>query len=290
MRIGCTFPQSDIGNDPVAIRDFAQAAEALGYTHIMIYDHVLGAVHEGRDPPLTGPYTENSPFHEPMVTYGFLAAVTSKIELCTGIVILPQRQTALVAKQAAEVDILSGGRLRLGVGTGWNPVEYEGLGMGWEDRGDRYEEQIALVRRLWDEPVIDFRGKFHRIDRAGILPRPSRRIPIWMGGAHDRVLRRAARLADGFMFSRGGPRSLESARQVRDYVAAEGRDASKFGVEGILNYSDGPDLWAERLESWRQAGASHACVRTMDEQPIGPATQILAIRRYAEAVGLKSGS
>ena len=287
MRIGCTFPHEDIGNDPSAIRDFAQAAENLGFSHIMIYDHVLGAVHAGREPRLEGPYTELTPFHEAFVTFGFLAAVTTRIELTTGIVILPQRQTVLVAKQAAEVDILSRGRLRMAVGTGWNYVEYEGLGMEWDNRGSRYEEQITLLRKLWAEPVLDFRGQFHRIDRAGILPRPSRQIPIWIGGAHDRVLRRAARLADGFLFSQGGPRSLESVNKVREYVAAEGRDPAKFGIEGILNFSDGPDKWADRIDSWRKVGASHICVRTMGEKPVGPATQIEAIRKYAEAVGLK---
>lgn len=287
MRIGCTFPHEDIGNDPSAIRDFAQAAENLGFSHIMIYDHVLGAVHAGREPRLEGPYTELTPFHEAFVTFGFLAAVTSRIELTTGIVILPQRQTVLAAKQAAEVDILSRGRLRMAVGTGWNYVEYEGLGMEWENRGSRYEEQITLLRKLWTEPVLDYKGQYHRIDRAGILPLPTRQIPIWIGGAHDRVLRRAARLADGFLFSQGGPRSLESVKKVREYVAAEGRDPARFGIEGILNYSDGPDKWVERMESWRKVGASHICVRTMGEQPVGPATQIEALRKYADVVGLK---
>jgi len=289
MRIGCTFPHQDIGNDPSAIRDFAQAAEALGYSHIMIYDHVLGAVRDGRNPPLEGgPYTENSPFHEAFVTFGFLAALTSRIELCTGIVILPQRQTVLAAKQAAEVDILSRGRLRLAVGSGWNYVEYEGLGMDWASRGARYEEQITLMRKLWSEHVLDYQGKFHRIDRAGILPRPDRNIPIWMGGAHDRVLRRAAKFADGFLFSRGGQRSLAAVKTVRDYVAENGRDPAQFGIEACLDFADGPDQWGPRLESWRKAGATHTCIRTMGEQPMGPATQIAAIRRYAEAVGLKA--
>ena len=287
MRIGCTFPHEDIGNDPSAIRDFAQAAENLGFSHIMIYDHVLGAVHADRNPPLNGPYTELTPFHEAFVTFGFLAAVTTRIELTTGIVILPQRQTVLAAKQAAEVDILSRGRLRMAVGTVWNYVEYDGLGMDWDNRGSRYEEQIALMRKLWAEPVLDFKGQFHRITRAGILPRPDRQIPIWIGGAHDRVLRRAARLADGFLFSQSGPRSLESVQTVRDYVAAEGRDVSKFGIEAIHNYSDGPAKWAERIDSWSKAGATHFCVRTMGETPVGPATQIEALRKYAEAVGLK---
>lgn len=288
LRIGCTFPQADIGDDPAAIRDFAQTAEALGYSHVTIYDHVLGAVHEGRNPPLTGPYTEHSPFHEPFVTFGYLAAVTSTIELCTGVIVLPQRQTVLVAKQAAEVDILSGGRLRLGVGSGWNYVEYEGLGQEWRTRGRRQEEQITLMRRLWEEPVLDYTGGFHRVDRAGILPRPRRHIPLWMGGVSDAVLRRAGRLADGFMFSAGGPRSMEQAQIVRRYAAEAGRDPAAFGIEGMLSYSAGPDRWGPQLEGWRTAGATHVCMRAPGEQPSGPATQIAALRRYAEGIGLKA--
>ena len=287
MRIGCTFPQQDIGNDPSALRDFAQAAESLGYSHITIYDHVLGAVHAGRAPALEGPYTPEDAFHEPFVALAFLAAVTSRIELCTGVLVLPQRQTVLAAKQAAELDILSRGRLRLAVGTGWNYVEYQGLGMDWNSRGVRYEEQIELMRKLWTEPVLDYSGRFHRIDRAGILPRPARPIPIWLGGAHDRVLRRAARLGDGFLFSRGGPRSLASARIVRDYVSQNGRDPAKFGIEAVLQYSDGEGLWNSRIEDWRRAEATHVCMAANHEEPMGPAKQISVLRQYAEAVGLK---
>ncbi|MGE0384142.1 MAG: LLM class F420-dependent oxidoreductase [Gammaproteobacteria bacterium] len=284
MKIGCTFPHTDIGNDPIAIRDFAQAAEALGYSHIRINDHVLGAVHAGRNPPLTGPYDDRTPFHEPFVTFGFLAALTERIELCVGVLILPQRQAVLVAKQAAEVDLLSRGRLRLGIGSGWNPVEYEALGVDWRTRGALYEEQIPLLRRLWSEPVLDFAGRFHRIDRAGLLPLPGRRIPIWIGGGHDRVLRRAARLADGMIFEQGGPRSLESARRVRDYAAAEGRDPAAFGIEAILNYAAGPDKWATHVDTWRSFGADYVCIRTMGVEPIGVDSQIAALRRYAAAV------
>ncbi|MGE0387566.1 MAG: LLM class F420-dependent oxidoreductase [Gammaproteobacteria bacterium] len=287
MKVGCTFPHDDIGNDPAAIRDFAQAAEALGYSHIVLYDHVLGAPHGGRTPPLSGPYTEKNAFHEIFVTLGFLAAVTTRIELCTGIVILPQRQTVLVAKQAAEVDLLSRGRLRLGVATGWNFVEYEGLNQGWADRGARFEEQVELLRRLWTEPVIDYTGRFHRIDRAGILPLPGREIPIWFGGAKDVALRRAARMGAGFIFSR--PDAPASVPVLRRYVAECGRDPDAFGIEGNLNYSAGPEKWGRHLEVWRQLKASHVCIRTMGEQPIGPAAQMQALRRYAEGVGLKPG-
>ena len=192
MKIGAIFPTTEIGTDPVVIRDWAQTAEQLGYDHVVIYDHVLGAEHEGRDPLLTGPYTEADPFHEPFVLLAYLAGFTTKLELVTGILVLPQRQTVLVAKQAAELDLLSGGRLRLGVGTGWNFVEYESLGMTFEDRGQRFDEQIDLLRKLWSQPVLDFDGRYHRIDRAGLLPLPGRKIPIWFGAFTEVALRRAA--------------------------------------------------------------------------------------------------
>src|SRR5215212_5329483 len=188
MQFGAVFPTTEIGDDPVAIRDFAQAAEGLGYSYIVAYDHVLGAVHEGRDPKLSGPYTEQHAFHEPFVLFGYLAGVTSTIELETAVIIL-QRQAVLAAKQAAEVDVLSGGRLRLGLGTGWNYVEYEGLDVPWARRGKRFDEQIELMRQLWGEPVVDYAGTFHRVDRAGIAPRPAHQIPIWLGGGSEAALR-----------------------------------------------------------------------------------------------------
>jgi probable F420-dependent oxidoreductase len=212
MRFGAVFPTNEIGDDPAAIRDWAQAAEALGYAHIATYDHVLGAVHEGREPKLWGPYSEQHPFHEPFVLFGFLAGATRDIVLETSIIILPQRQAALVAKQAAEVDVLSGGRLRLGVGSGWNPVEYEALGVEWAGRGRLFDEQVRLMRALWENDVVDFDGEFHRVDRAGIAPRPARRIPLWFGGGTLPAMRRAARLGDGFVF--GG-----ATRRLADQIA-----------------------------------------------------------------------
>ncbi|MDE2969186.1 MAG: LLM class F420-dependent oxidoreductase, partial [Chloroflexota bacterium] len=189
MKLGVIFPQTEIGNDPGAIREFVQAAEELGYEHILAYDHVLGA-DPAKHPNWGGAYTMDSAFHEPFVLFGYLASVTSTIKLTTGIIILPQRQTALVAKQAAEVDVLSNGRLRLGVGLGWNRVEYEALGQDFHNRGRRVEEQIALMRRLWTEESVDFDGKWHTVDGAGINPMPVQRpIPIWMGGGAEPVLR-----------------------------------------------------------------------------------------------------
>jgi len=197
LKIGAVFPTSEIGDDPIVIRDFVQAVEGLGFDALVTYDHVLGAPHEGRTPRLTGPYTEEHGFHEPFVLFGYLAALIS-LELVTGIIILPQRQTALVAKQAAEVDLLTDGRFRLGVGIGWNAVEYEALGKRFSDRGARLEEQVALLRRLWTEPTVTFEGEYERVTGAGLAPMPRQRpIPIWLGGSSGPAYRRMGRLAGG---------------------------------------------------------------------------------------------
>ncbi len=263
MQFGATFPTTEIGDDPIAVRDFAQAAEALGYSHIVAYDHVLGAVHAGREPKLWGPYTENDPFHEPFVLFGFLAGVTTTIEFETAIIILPQRQTVLVAKQAAEVDVLSAGRLRLGVGTGWNPVEYEGLGIPWEGRGARFDDQIALLRQLWSEPVLDVSTSHHRIDRAGILPRPRRSIPLWFGGSSNVALRRAARVGDGFTFASAGRKTVEQVEKLRGMLEAEGRDPSTFPIEFTLMYGLGEERWASAAAGARAAGIDYLSINAM---------------------------
>jgi probable F420-dependent oxidoreductase len=284
MKIGVVFPQNEIGSDPAVIRDYAQAVEALGYSHLLIYDHVLGA-DPNREPRLTGPYTDQTPFHEPFVLFGYLAALTSRIELVTGIIILPQRQTALVAKQAAEVDILSGGRLRLGIGTGWNYVEYDALGENFHNRGKRQEEQVEVLRKLWAEPSVDFTGNWHRIDRASILPRPGRQIPIWFGGNDERVFRRAARIGDG-LIPQFAPNDAGKERlaQIRDYVREAGRDPAAFGIEAQVGYGVGPDKWQEHAESWRALGADYICVRTMNCGLNTPQEHLDAIRLYKEAV------
>ncbi len=183
MQIGVVYPQTELRGDPTAVRRIGRAVEDLGFDHLLAYDHVLGAVHADRTPPLTGPYTEHDPFHDPFVMFAYLAGITERIGFATGILILPQRQTALVARQAADVDLLSGGRLRLGVGVGWNHVEYEALGQDFRTRGARQEEQIELLRRLFTEPVVDFSGRFDRVDRAALVPKPARPIPIWLGGS-----------------------------------------------------------------------------------------------------------
>jgi probable F420-dependent oxidoreductase len=274
LKLGAIFPTTEIGSDPAAVRDWAQAAEALGYDHVIIYDHVLGAVHERREPVLIGPYTERDAFHEPFVLLAYLAAVTERVELTTGVLILPQRQTALVAKQAIELDLLSRGRLRLGVGTGWNHVEYESLGVPFADRGARLDEQVALLRRLWSEPVVDFRGAFHRVDRAGLLPLPARRIPIWFGGFTPVALRRAARTGDGFLFGAAPSRMLGLLASLRERLAAEGRDGAGFGSEAVVDYSAPRDSWGRELELWREAGGTHASLRAMDT-----AAEVVGARR-----------
>jgi probable F420-dependent oxidoreductase len=293
MRIGVIFPQTEIGADPAMIRDYAQTAETLGYHHILAYDHVLGANAATRS-GWRGPYTLEHMFHEPLVLFGHVAACTRRIELVTGVVILPQRQTALVAKQAAEVDVLSGGRLRFGVGVGWNDVEYEALGMDFRTRGARVEEQIAVLRALWSQPSVTFQGRWHHISDAGINPLPAQRpIPLWIGGESDVALRRAARLADGWISSRGvgapgdraaGPSREEQVGRLRQQLAKAGRDPGTFGIEGRIAFRDGgPDVWRRQVEQWRSLGATHVGVDTMRAGLSGPPAHIDAIRRFHEA-------
>jgi probable F420-dependent oxidoreductase len=295
VKIGAIFPTTEIGNDPVAVRDWAQAAEQLGYAHVVAYDHVLGAPHADRDPKLTGPYTENDAFHEPFVLFGYLAAVTTRLELATGVLILPQRQTALVAKQAAEIDVLSGGRLRLGVGTGWNYVEYDALGERFAERGARLDEQVELLRELWRVPVVDFQGRFHRVERAGILPRPQRPIPIWFGGFTEVALRRAARRGDGFVFGTSPSRMRGLLERLQRLLAEQGRDAENFGAEAVVDFSSPPDTWVRELELWRELGGTHLSLRAMDTAAEfvgarrvgfqGPQSYIDALESFKKSVG-----
>ena len=286
MRIGAVFPQTEIGNDPIVIRDYAQAVEGMGYDHLLIYDHVLGADPADRHPPLTGPYTLDSAFHEPFVLMGYLAGQTTTLELTTGVIVLPQRQTPLVAKQAAEVDILSGGRLRLGVGSGWNYVEYEAMGEDFSTRGRRQEEQVQLLRDLWSEESLSLRGQWHRIDRAGLKPRPGRAIPIWFGGAADRLLERAGRLGDGWIAARIAPEDAPAVvERLRGAAQDAGRDPAAFGIEGRAQVSDGAVSWAARAHAWEALGATHMSIATMDAGFAGPDQHLEALRQYRETVG-----
>lgn len=272
MRIGAVFPQLEIGADPAVIRNWAETAESAGYRHVLAYDHVLGADPANR-PGWSG-YTDQSLFHEVFVLFGYLAAVTTELELVTGVLILPQRQTALVAKQAAEVDVLSGGRLRLGVGIGWNPVEYQALGVPFEQRGARLTEQVDLLRKLWAEPTVTYRGRFHDVEEAGLNPLPPRRaVPVWFGGTAEAVLRRTGRIGDGWMPQRA-PDDLARAQvqRLRGYAEEAGRDPSEVGVEARLTLSAVPDSeWADYAAGWRELGATHLCVNTMGMGLSGPA-------------------
>ncbi|MDI6773176.1 MAG: LLM class F420-dependent oxidoreductase [bacterium] len=294
MHLGVVFPQTEIGTDPVVIRDFAQAAETLGFHHLVAYDHVLSASTANR-PGWLG-YDMDDPFHELFVLFGYLAGCTKRLELATGVIILPQRQTALVAKQAAEVDVLSGGRLRLGVGLGWNSVEYEALGEDFHNRGARIAEQVKVLRALWTQEIVTFRGRWHTIVEAGLNPLPVQRpIPIWMGGAADAVLRRAARIADGWLFGGGLPnpytrgpsrKPRESVERLRVHLGEAGRDRASFGIEArIIVGKDGPDEWRRLAEEWREIGATHLSVSTMGAGLRTPDDHIEAIRRFRDAVG-----
>jgi probable F420-dependent oxidoreductase len=267
MKLGTTYPQIELGGDPQSLRRFAQATEQLGYDHILLYDHVVGAVHEGRDPPLWGPYTEKDPFHDIFTAFAFLAGLTERIELISGILILPQRQTVLVAKQAADVDLMSNGRLRLGVGSGWNYVEYDALGEDWASRGARMSEQIPYLRRLWGEEAIDWRGEFDRMDHGNIVPRPKRQIPIYCGGFAEPAFRRAARLADGFIFASAlTPGALDNINRVNELLRAEGRSPDDFYKLSVLHPDDAGvpiDQIIEALLRLRDAGADDASFVTM---------------------------
>lgn len=263
MKFGATFPTTEIGDDPAVIRDFAQTAEELGYSFLVTYDHVVGAVHANRDPKLPGPYDETHPFHEPMVLLGYIAAATKRLELSTNILILPQRQTVLAAKQVAELAVLSENRFRLGLGIGWNTVEYESLGVPWKNRGARMDEQIELMRKLWSEPVLDYTGKYHRVDRGGILPQPSKPIPIWFGGFSRRAMQRAARIGDGFLAMGVDASTLDRIKSLKEMLAAEGRDEKSFGIETTINVGRSPDEWVKVRKAWEAEGMTHYCMRTM---------------------------
>ena len=283
MKYGVVFPQTEYGNDPQAIKDYAQTAEGLGYDYLLVYDHVLGA-HPERQPRLTGPYTDAHPFHEPMVLFGFLAAVTANLELVTGILILPQRQTALVAKQTAAVDVLSGGRLRLGIGIGWNYVEYDALGKNFCTRGRQVEEQIEVLRKLWTQPLVTHQTDDHNIDNAGILPLPVQRpIPIWFGGVAEPVLKRAARLGDGWMPAGRLPDDdmRGHVERLNGYLSDAGRDPRSFGIDPWISILDlSQDVWRQRVEAWRALGASHVAIDTMRAGFKTPQEHMDAIRAF----------
>jgi probable F420-dependent oxidoreductase len=289
VEIGVVFPQTEMGADPAAVRAYAAAVEELGYRHILAFDHVLGAdpeVHKGWNKP----YDVDTTFHEPFVLFGYLAGFTS-LELVTGIIILPQRQTALVAKQAAQVDILTQGRFRLGVGLGWNHVEYEALGKDFTNRGRRLAEQVQLLRQLWTQRSVTFHGEYETVTGAGLAPLPVQRpIPIWFGAESLPAYKRAGQLADGwFPQMQPGPELEEAAKIVRTAARAAGRDPSTLGMHGRTRLNRGIDATAEAVRLWRESGATHLSIDTMGLQPGGPVPvdgHIAALAELADAIGL----
>jgi len=295
VQIGAIFPQTEIGSDPGAIKEYAQAAEGLGYSHLFIADHVLGADDKHHEHVVGSPYTHKSIMHEPFALMGYLAAITKTMGLSTGILILPQRQTALVAKQAAEVDILSGGRLRLGIGVGWNHVEYEALNQDFRNRGRRSEEQIALLRALWTKDVVNFEGKWHRVSHAGLNPLPIQKpIPIWLGAGSsnsplpsEAVLRRLARISDGW-FPNFPPNSAgkKAITTLRKYVREAGRKRNQVGIEGRIRISGKqPEEWLDELKAWEALGAVGVTVEARRGGLNSVEEHIEAIRQFKEVVG-----
>lgn len=284
MRLNAQFPTRFIGNDPAKIRDWAQAAEALGFDTIEVPDHVFGAAARGDWKPT---YDEHEHFHETFVTIGFLAACTSTIKLSTGVLVMPQRQTGVVAKQAAEADVLSGGRLRLGIGVGWNHIEYEALGENWKTRGAKQAEQVEVLRMLWTEKLVTFKGRFHDLDQVNIVPGPKQRpIPIWFGGSSDAVIKRAARLGDGWMpIMPPDEKAVQRVETIRGHLKDFGRDPKSFGLEAWLRTERfDPEAWGKGVEKWREIGMDQVMLYPMFD--IGDATrQIEILERFKAAAG-----
>jgi probable F420-dependent oxidoreductase len=287
MKVGVVFPQVEIGPDRDVVRDYAQTAEGVGYTHILAYDHVIGADLTNR-PNWRGPYTIDTQFHEPMVLYGYLAAITD-LELVTGVIIVPQRQTVLLAKQAAEIDILTGGKFRLGVGVGWNEVEYESLNERFHNRGRREEEQIEVMRLLWTQKSVTFKGKWHSIPGAGIKPMPIQQpIPVWIGGSTDPAFKRIGKMGDGWMPQfrpdSEGERKVEA---VRAYTREAGRDPNQLGMEARLSLGNTPrSEWRHDLDRWKELGATHLSINTMGFGLKSPGEHIKMIEQLYDELGL----
>ncbi len=287
MKIGVVFPQVEIGPDPAVVREYAQTAEGLGYTHILAYDHVIGADITNR-PNWRGPYTLDTQFHEPFVLFGYLAAIT-KLELVTGVIILPQRQTVLVAKQAAQVDVLTGGKFRLGVGVGWNEVEYESLNETFRNRGRREEEQIDVMRMLWTQKSVTFTGKWHNIPGAGLKPLPVQQpIPVWIGGSTDPAFKRIGKMGDGWMPQfRPNAEGQAKVEMVRNYTREAGRDPDELGMEARLSLGMTPrSEWRQDIERWKELGATHLSINTMSAGLKTPQEHIALLEQLVEELGL----
>jgi probable F420-dependent oxidoreductase len=259
MKIGVMYPTREIGGDADALRRFIAATEKLGYEYIMTADHVIKATHVDREPKLNGPYTEKDGFHDPFVLFAYAAAVSERLEFVTGVLVLPQRQTALVAQQAADLDLLSKERFRLGVGIGWNYVEYDALGQDFRTRARRFEEQVGFLRQLWSTPLVTFKGQFDRIDRAGINPRPRRQIPIWVGGYTEPGFKRGV-LGDGYIFAALPDGAKEGWERVKHHLHADGRSEEGYGRELLAIFAKDQREAADHLNTWRDSGGTHGCV------------------------------
>ncbi len=263
IEVGVVYPQIELHGDPDAVRAIGAATEDLGFDHLCAYDHVLGAEHADRDPQLWGPYTEDDPFHDPFVLFAYLAGRHQRLKFTSAVLILPQRQTALVGRQAADLAILSGNRFRMGIGVGWNWVEYDALGQDFHTRGKRADEQIDLLRRLWTEETVDFAGHHDTVVRAGLPPRPSEPIPIWIGGFGEAAFARCARAGDGFLFGGSTDRVYDGLARLRELVADEGRPVDAVGAESMVFTKQGPADCAARLSRWAEAGGTHGSIVTM---------------------------
>jgi probable F420-dependent oxidoreductase len=285
VKLGVVFPQTEFGSDPAAIKAYAQTAESLGYSHILAYEHVLGA-NPDRPGGWQGPYTHEHPFHDPFVLFSYMAAVTEQIGFITGILILPQRETVVVAKQVATLDLLSNGRFRLGLGVGWNKVEYVALNQDFHSRGRRLDEQLDLLQQLWTEPLVTYHGNWHTIPDAGLAPRPQRPIPLWFGGHADVVLQRVARLGDGWLPNFRQATAAERSLAILDhYLAENGRSRSDIGLEPRIHYGQAnPDEWQATLDGWREAGATHITLNTMSCGFDTPEKHIEAIQYFMETM------
>jgi len=287
MQFGIIYPQTEFGTDPVAIQDFAQSAEGLGFSYILAYEHVVG-VNPDRS-GWDGPYDFRSPFLSPLLLFSFIAGFTEKIGFATGILILPQRQTTLVAKQAATLDVLSGGRLRLGIGVGWNKPEFTSLGENFHERGRRIEEQVEVLRALWTNPLVNYTGAWHNIPDAGINPLPIQQpIPIWFGGHADIVIKRAAKLGDGWLPNyRTAEQAKPALSKLDQYLDQAGRQRSEFGLEARIRFSEMSDpSWESLLEGWQNAGATHVSFNTMQSGLDSPSKHMAALHQIAESTGM----
>lgn len=286
LKIGVVFPQIEFPSDPAAMKDYAQTVEGLGYTHLLAYDHVLGA-NPDRPGGWRGPYTYRDPFQEPFTFFSYLAGLTERIEFVTGIIILPQRQTALVAKQAATLDVLSAGRIRLGFSIGWNQVEYQALGENFHTRGARLDEQLEVLKLLWTRPLVTYEGRWHSIADAGLNPLPVQQpIPVWIGGHADAALRRVSLHGNGWMPNYRSPQdAVQTAARLAAFVEEAGRSMDEIGIEPRLQYAD-PDNWAANVQGWRSLGATHLSINTMGCGFQTPQEHLNALKRFAGEMGV----